>query len=80
MDSRLRAAGTDREHVADLLQHHTAAGRLTLDEYEQRVTALRSGTARPPRCTPRQPARYAGTSARPPRRRHVALIQVVELR
>ena len=39
MDPRLRAADTDREHVADLLQRHTAAGRLTLDEYEQRVTA-----------------------------------------
>ena len=39
MDPRLRAANTDREQVADLLQHHTAAGRLTLEEYEQRVTA-----------------------------------------
>jgi hypothetical protein len=39
MDPRLRAADTDREHVADLLQRHTTAGRLTLDEYEQRVTA-----------------------------------------
>jgi len=39
MDPRLRAADTDRQHVADLLQHHTAAGRLTLDEYEQRVSA-----------------------------------------
>jgi len=39
MDPRLRAADADREHVAELLQRHTAAGRLTLDEYEQRVTA-----------------------------------------
>ena len=39
MDPRLRAADADREQVADLLQRHTAAGRLTLDEYEQRVTA-----------------------------------------
>lgn len=37
MDPRLRAADTDRERVADLLQRHTAAGRLSLDEYEQRV-------------------------------------------
>jgi hypothetical protein len=40
MDPRLRAADTDREHVAELLQRHTTAGRLTLDEYEQRVTAV----------------------------------------
>ena len=37
MEPRLRAADTDRERVADLLQRHTAAGRLSLDEYEQRV-------------------------------------------
>jgi hypothetical protein len=39
MDPRLRAGDTDREHVAETLQRHTAAGRLTLDEYEQRVSA-----------------------------------------
>ncbi len=44
MDPRLRAADTDREHIADLLQRHTAAGRLTLDEYEQRVTAAWQAT------------------------------------
>ncbi len=44
MDPRLRAADTDREHVADVLQRHTAAGRLSLDEYEQRVTAAWQAT------------------------------------
>jgi hypothetical protein len=39
MDSHLRAAHADRQAVAAALQHHTAAGRLTLDEYDQRVTA-----------------------------------------
>ena len=44
MDPRLRAADTDREHVADLLQRHTAAGRLSLDEYEQRVAGAWQAT------------------------------------
>jgi len=70
MDPRLRAADTDREQVAELLQRHTAAGRLTLDEYERRVTAAWQAStlgelaaltadlpaARPPRGTVRRPA------------------------
>jgi hypothetical protein len=77
MDPRLRAADTDREHVADLLQRHTAAGRLTLDEYEERVTAAWQAstlaelasltadlpTAPPDRHTGRRPATAALAAA-----------------
>ena len=34
----LRAADTDRAAVAALLGQHMAAGRLTLDEYDERLT------------------------------------------
>lgn len=34
----LRAADTDRADVAAVLGEHMAAGRLTLDEYDQRLT------------------------------------------
>jgi hypothetical protein len=44
MDPRTRAAHTDRQQVADALATHTAAGRLTLDEYDQRVTATWAAT------------------------------------
>ena len=33
----VRASDEDRERVIDLLQRHTAAGRLTLDEFSERV-------------------------------------------
>jgi hypothetical protein len=36
-DPGLRASDADRERVVDALQRHTAAGRLTLDEFGQRV-------------------------------------------
>ena len=36
-DPHLRAADTDREAVATALGTHTAAGRLTLAEYDERV-------------------------------------------
>ena len=34
----LRAADTDRSAVAAVLGEHMAAGRLTLDEYDERLT------------------------------------------
>lgn len=37
MDVRMRASDDDRQRVIDLLQRHTTAGRLTLDEFSQRV-------------------------------------------
>ena len=37
MDDNVRVADSDREQVLVLLQHHTGAGRLTLDEYADRV-------------------------------------------
>jgi hypothetical protein len=36
-DPRLRASDADRQRVVSELELHTAAGRLTLDEYTQRV-------------------------------------------
>jgi hypothetical protein len=35
----VRASDGDRQRVADLLQQHTTEGRLTIEEYEQRVDA-----------------------------------------
>jgi hypothetical protein len=37
MDSGLRASDDDRMRVVADLERHTAAGRLTLDEYAERV-------------------------------------------
>lgn len=36
-DPGLRASDTDRERVVTVLQQHTAAGRLSLDEFSDRV-------------------------------------------
>jgi hypothetical protein len=36
----LRAADTDRERVLAQLQRHTAAGRLTIDEFSERAAAV----------------------------------------
>jgi hypothetical protein len=33
----IRASDSDRERVVELLQQHTAAGRLSLDEFAERV-------------------------------------------
>jgi uncharacterized protein DUF1707 len=35
----VRASDGDRQRVADLLRQHTSEGRLTIEEYEQRVDA-----------------------------------------
>ena len=35
----LRAADSDRAAVADVLGQHMSAGRLTLDEFDERLTA-----------------------------------------
>jgi hypothetical protein len=39
-EPHLRASDADREQVATALERHVAAGRLTLDEYAQRVSAV----------------------------------------
>ena len=36
----MRASDDDRQRVIDSLQQHTAAGRLTLDEFSERVGAV----------------------------------------
>lgn len=36
----VRLSDADREHIADLLARHAAAGRLTIEELETRVAAL----------------------------------------
>jgi hypothetical protein len=40
MDPNLRAAENDRQQVIDALQRHTADGRLSLDEFTERVDAV----------------------------------------
>ncbi|MEH0824272.1 MULTISPECIES: DUF1707 SHOCT-like domain-containing protein [unclassified Micromonospora] len=40
MDVQLRASDDDRHRVVADLQRHTAAGRLTLDEFSDRVAAV----------------------------------------
>lgn len=43
--SRIRASDADRDRVASLLQEHHAAGRLTAEEFSERVdAALRART------------------------------------
>ena len=37
MSVEVRASDDDRQRVIDLLQRHTAAGRLSLDEFSDRV-------------------------------------------
>jgi hypothetical protein len=37
--SRMRASDADRDRVAALLQEHRAAGRLTAEEFDERVDA-----------------------------------------
>ena len=39
MSADVRASDQDREQVVAVLQRHTAAGRLTLDEFTERVDA-----------------------------------------
>jgi len=39
-DPGLRASDADRERVVAALERHTAAGRLTLEEYGQRVSRV----------------------------------------
>ena len=36
----MRASDADRQRVIDALQRHTAAGRLTLDEFSERVVSV----------------------------------------
>ncbi|MEU5787875.1 DUF1707 domain-containing protein [Micromonospora purpureochromogenes] len=40
MDVQLRASDDDRHRVVAELQRHTGAGRLTLDEFSDRVAAV----------------------------------------
>lgn len=42
MDDRIRASDADREHVTARLREHFAAGRLTSDELDERVSAALS--------------------------------------
>lgn len=38
-DAQVRASDADRERIVELLRQHTAEGRLTMDEFEERMTA-----------------------------------------
>ena len=43
-DPGLRASDADRQRVVDALERHTAAGRLTLDEFGQRADRVFAAT------------------------------------
>jgi hypothetical protein len=44
MQPHLRASDADRDHTLQTLQHHTAAGRLTLDEFTTRADGVYRAT------------------------------------
>ena len=44
MEPSIRASDADRQHVVEALQEHTAAGRLSLDEFTERVDAAYRAT------------------------------------
>jgi len=44
MHPSIRASDADRHHVVEALQEHTAAGRLSLDEFTARVDAAHRAT------------------------------------
>jgi hypothetical protein len=46
MQPNIRASDAERQHVVDILQRQTSAGRLTLDEFETRVDAAQRAVTR----------------------------------
>ncbi len=44
MHPSIRASDADRQHVVEALQKHTAAGRLSLDEFTERLDAAHQAT------------------------------------
>jgi hypothetical protein len=46
MQPFIRVSDADRQHVVDLLQRHTTAGRLSLDEFGTRVDAANRAVTR----------------------------------
>jgi Domain of unknown function (DUF1707) len=80
MDEHIRASDADRDRVTARLQEHFAAGRLTRDELDERVTAVLHaktfGELRPPLADLPEPvpaprAALAQRAGRPwPARRH----------
>jgi Domain of unknown function (DUF1707) len=68
-DPGLRASDADRHRVVAALELHTAAGRLTLDEFGERVTralaaVTRDDLAAVTRDLPAEPAKPAAAAAR----------------
>jgi hypothetical protein len=64
---RLRVGDAERERVADLLAEHHAAGRLTLPELDERLTAIWSARTRDELAAPLAdlPVRPAPVEGRP---------------
>jgi hypothetical protein len=61
VSAEIRASDDDRQQVVDALQRHTEVGRLTLDEFSERVGAVYSARtlgdlAAVTRDLPREPA------------------------
>lgn len=46
MQPHIRASDAERQRVVDLLQEHTTAGRLSLDEFSTRVDAANRAVTR----------------------------------
>jgi hypothetical protein len=70
-DPRWRASDADRDRVADRLREHTGQGRLTLDEYAERVAAAYAAITRGDldrllADLPREPARTGEYHTDPP--------------
>jgi Domain of unknown function (DUF1707) len=81
MDEHIRASDADRDRVTARLQEHFAAGRLTRDELDERITAVLHaktfGELRPPLAdlpepvpAPRAAAAQRGGPPWPARRHH----------
>ncbi|MEV4629014.1 DUF1707 domain-containing protein [Micromonospora sp. NPDC049523] len=79
MDVQMRASDDDRQRVVDNLQQHTAAGRLTLDEFTERLRVVYSARtlADLAEITRDLPATPAPTPARRGSRRDLLLILAV---
>ena len=75
----LRASDDDRQRVVAALERHTAAGRLTLDEFSDRVdlalsAATHADLARVTRDLPADPSPSGRLEAAPPATQHRQLL------
>ena len=84
VDGQLRASDDDRQRVVTVLQRHTEAGRLSLDEFSERVGAVYSARtlgelATVTRDLPAAPEPAAGAVARDHGRRDLLVVFAVAM-